>query len=105
MAETDRFRRLREIFDAVAETPPGERQRALAELCQGEPDLLSEAEELLAAEADASVFLAGFSEAIEFAVSLPSLLGRQLRPFRIESKRGEGGMSTVYIAVRTDLAY
>src|SRR3954466_5528114 len=58
MAEAERFRRLRAIFDVVAETPPGERQRALEELCRGEPDLQSEAEALLAAEADASAFLA-----------------------------------------------
>ncbi|PYQ55224.1 MAG: hypothetical protein DMF53_28425 [Acidobacteria bacterium] len=105
MADRERFLRLRSIFERVIEKTPSGQRLALSELRQDEPDLAAEAAALVAADAGASSFLAGFSQAVEATAAPPSLLGRRLGPYLIEGKLAEGGMSTVYTAVRTDLAY
>lgn len=49
----ERFRRLEEVFDAVADARPDEREHVLARLCGDDAALRAEVEALLAARAGA----------------------------------------------------
>src|SRR3982750_5041207 len=64
MADPERFLRLRSVFEKVIEKTPSGRRQALSELRQDEPELAAEAAALVVAEAGASSFLAGFSQAV-----------------------------------------
>ncbi|MEZ5353883.1 MAG: serine/threonine-protein kinase [Bryobacteraceae bacterium] len=106
--ETERFLRLRQIFDQASALPGPTRDAWLVRECGQDADLLAEARELLAAA--------------EAAQSRPQTVPTQttpgkghhptpgspthiVGPYRILHPIGEGGMGSVYLAVRDDGAF
>ncbi|HEY2739227.1 MAG TPA: serine/threonine-protein kinase, partial [Thermoanaerobaculia bacterium] len=95
----ERWRQIREVFDAACALPAAERGAFLAGLCGGDDELRREVESLLAAaEADPEfleqpVALSG--------LGLPEEPGPRERigPYRVVGELGHGGMGTVYAGV------
>jgi serine/threonine protein kinase len=98
----ERFRQIRNLFEAVVERPPEARGTFLAEACVGDADLRMEVERLLAAHRRDTDLLAG--PAIPPA-NPQRLEGRHVGPYEILREIGHGGMGTVYLAVRADHAF
>ncbi len=99
---TDRWARLRELFDAVCEMPDAERTPRLAELCD-DPAMRAEVEALVSAQT------AGLHRASQpMARMLDTLVetelkeGDQLGPWRLLESMGSGGMGAVFKAKRSD---
>jgi hypothetical protein len=55
----ERFRRIEQVFDAVADAAPQERDAVLARLCGDDAALRAEVESLLAAQVDANERIRG----------------------------------------------
>ena len=94
---TDRWRRIESLCHAALARPAEDRAAYLAEACGGDEALREEVESLVA-EGDADVFLE--VPVVGGAVS-PSLVGRELGPYRIEAPIEAGGMGEVYHAKDT----
>ncbi len=98
----DRWRQIEVVFHEAAELPPAQRVAYLDEACSADPTLRAEVERLLEAE----VVTLPFADAIaSVSVSLPrhgGLEGEIVGPYRILNQIGQGGMGTVYKAVRSD---
>src|SRR5271166_5928488 len=83
------FRRIQELFDAVAGAPPEERRALLDRLSAGDAALRAEVASLLAAAPDAAVP----------ASAAVGVLGCRIgERFVLEALAGIGGMGTVYRA-------
>ena len=108
-----RWRRVRETFDAVADLPPDERERALVSLCvtpDGEldRDLHSEVEALLSADASGSDLDRAAADAAADLVD-PSgdalAEGDRVGAWRVVREIGRGGMGVVSLVERADGVY
>ncbi len=99
--------RLLPLFNAALELPPGERESFLREHTVDDPDLRSELEALLAADArtaglTARPVLPGLGRLIVDTQESESVIGTRVGPFVLRQELGRGGMGRVFLAERVD---
>lgn len=99
-----RFRQIRQVFEAVLARPAADRASALDQQCAGDLELHREVEQLLAEHEQTQELLdqpavAWFNGAAP-EVPLPELLGTTVGPYQIRRVLGHGGMGIVYLAER-----
>ena len=99
--QAERFRQIRNLFDATLERGQESRNAFLQEACQGDEELLMEVGKLLAAHGEPTAWI---DESV-LGEPAPRLEGRRIGPYEILRQLGEGGMGSVYLAGRADGAY
>jgi serine/threonine protein kinase/tetratricopeptide (TPR) repeat protein len=103
----DRWRRVKEILDAVLDRSEAERPAALLELCDGDAELEKEIQSLLDACQQAGQFmeapaLRDNARLLMDELASPSATGKRIGPYIVLQEIGQGGMGTVYRAARAD---
>ena len=103
-----RWQRVKDLFHEAALQAPEARATFLDAACQGDAELRHEVESLLDARDEAGAFLSvrGGRRRRSSSSAEPAVPeGRQIGPYRIQDLIGQGGMGTVYRAVRDDDAF
>src|SRR6185295_7445092 len=98
MADSDRWRKIEEIFHEALERPENERESWLDSSCGGDAALRAEVASLLASDREAASFVGSKVEraVMEFgAETRPNVEGRRLGPYRLIRELGRGGMGAV----------
>ena len=104
----ERWQQVKGVLQEVLELAPQQRSTFLAEVCNGDQLLRLEVESLLAEE---HVEAGGFLDApVEFRDAFGEnqgdyWVGRRIGPYEVIALIGEGGMGSVYRAVRADQQY
>jgi len=105
----ERWRAAEEIFHLAGELAPAQRAAFLAQRCPDDPELRGAVEQLLASEPNPP--RKAIADAVRSAAVLwadahaGSLIGRRIGPYLVTEVIGEGGMGSVYRAVRDDDAF
>ena len=99
--KAERFRQIRNVFDAAMEREPDARTAFLKAACQGDEELLVEVGRLLIAHGQPTAWI---DEEV-LGARVTRLEGRRVGPYEILRQLGEGGMGVVYLAARADGAF
>ena len=96
----EQWREARQIFEDALDHSPSTRQAFVRETCRDNERLFEEVASMLASyEAADDAFL---NPVIDGGTAADRLEGRQLGPYRILHRLGQGGMGAVYLAERAD---
>src|SRR5689334_4927930 len=104
----ERWRQVKALLEDALEHHPAERAAWLAAACEDDALLKCEIESLIAAYEEDQRFLetpAVAAESLPGGQLLPSVAGRLIGAYRIIREIGQGGMGTLYLAVRADDHY
>jgi hypothetical protein len=101
MKQTD-WQEIEPILAFVLELPEEQRPAQIEQLCAGNSSLRNEVLSLLAAHNRAGSFLEMKTQISSDSAQDPSLVSKQLGPYRLLEPIGHGGMGTVYRAERAD---
>ncbi|MGH9254823.1 MAG: serine/threonine protein kinase [Vicinamibacterales bacterium] len=102
----ERFRDVRELFEAALENRPDDPLLWLRDVCGSGHELFAEVEDLLLADrlAEQGVALGPreLTSLASVAASFPSFEGRRVGQYDLIGEIGRGGIGTVYLARRAD---
>jgi serine/threonine protein kinase len=102
----ERWQKLEEIFQTAAGLPNHERQAFLSKACEGDHELLGEAESLIAHTEGSDPASAVRDVAGRMAKEQADrYVGGRIGAYRVTGVIGSGGMGVVYAAVRDDQQY
>lgn len=104
--DPDRWQRLEALFHEALELPP-ERREAFLREAEPDPSIRRDILRLLEADSDPETLEIGLAERLAELtpdpVAVPSFEGREVGPYRVIRRIGEGGMGAVYLAERADV--
>jgi eukaryotic-like serine/threonine-protein kinase len=106
-----KWQQIQEIFARTADLPSSEQRAAVDEICQDDESLQGEVrDEVLAMLAEDHVNNPLLDSSLDETARamldfgrLPSMIQREIGPYRLLELLGEGGMGVVYLAERTDI--
>jgi len=100
----ERWQRIEELFGAVVDRPPPERDTFLTQVCKGDEELRREVLSLLARDTNEDFIRDPIASAALAFTAKPKddLTGELIGPYRITRLIGRGGMGIVYEAERDD---
>lgn len=108
MNDSERMRRIQELFHASLERSGEARAQYLNQACADAPDLYAEVEALLAAHDEDDDFLASSAQSTAILAEAPTQqltrqMGQTISHYQVISMLGKGGMGEVYLATDNSL--